>query len=65
MCIRDSKITKQAQITDLIKYESLDAPLENWVDDIEQSLLIKRSDYLGTIQNAGYDVCECATWLFD
>ena len=64
-CVISDKITKQAQITDLIKYESLDAPLENWVDDIEQSLLIKRSDYLGTIQNAGYDVCECATWLFD
>ena len=58
-------ITTQVKITESVKFESLEAPLEKWVEDMEELLKEHRKDTRAQIISAGYDIEENAEHIFE
>lgn len=55
-CVLADTVTRQAKITDLVSFESLDAPVKKWVTDLETMLQIERRSQKENIKKAGYDM---------
>ncbi|WNS81183.1 glycosyltransferase family 1 protein [Domibacillus sp. DTU_2020_1001157_1_SI_ALB_TIR_016] len=57
-------ISKEAAITDLINYYSLNSTSVEWANNILKSKYsIKRKNYLSEIENANYDIEKNSLWL--
>ena len=64
-CLFSDTITTQVKITESVKFESLEAPLEKWVEDMEELLKEHRKDTRAQIISAGYDIEENAEHIFE
>ena len=64
-CLFSDTITSQVKITESVKFESLEAPLEKWVEDMEELLKEHRKDTRAQIISAGYDIEENAEHIFE
>lgn len=59
-CIISDRITPEAGICELVRYESIDEPADIWADYISAQAFYKRENMHGVIKEAGFDVREQA-----
>lgn len=64
-CIASTGVPKEAKITDLVCYLSLDDSPEQWADYISSTNKIERKNMNSSVMRAGYDINESALWLQD
>ena len=66
-CLIADHISRDVQLTDLIHYQSIHSPADDWVKKINQisAMSQDRSDMSESIKHAGYDVSTLATKLAD
>lgn len=55
-CVFSTGMSDEAKITEAVKYLSIDAPIDNWVDTINNFKDYQRQNTEKEIINAGYDV---------
>ena len=58
--ILSDRITRQAAVTDLIKFKSIDIPASEWADDILGADISERRSRSDDVRNAGFDIKEQA-----
>lgn len=63
-CISDT-IPREAAITDLVRFKSLDASADEWCDFVLRCAAIPRRNMEKEIQAAGYDISVTSKWLED
>lgn len=64
-CLFADTITEQVKITEAVKFESLNAPSQKWVENMEELLKKPRSNTSAQIIAAGYDIKENAEHIFE
>lgn len=64
-CLFADTITEQVKVTDAVKFESLNAPSQKWVWDMEKLLKEPRRNTSAQIIAAGYDIEENAEHIFE
>ena len=64
-CLFADSITKEIGILETTRFESLDSPIANWIDAINELLKYKRRDTSKEISNAGYNIEMEAQKLYD
>ncbi len=58
--ILSDRITRQAAVTDLIKFKSIDVPAREWADEIFNTDISGRRSRSDDVRNAGFDIKEQA-----
>ena len=61
-CLISDRITKDVDVSPLVKYLSIDHGVENWVNSLEE-IDYSRQDVLELIKKAHFDISSTATWL--
>ena len=59
-CVISDTITKEADITGLVKYLPLDCSVEKWASAVFEEMKNERKDTHGDFVEAGYDICKVA-----
>lgn len=62
-CCVSSSVPREAAITDLVQFRSLEDSAEQWADWALAYCHTPRRDRQLELQNAGYDISETARWL--
>lgn len=55
-CFVSDTVTREAKITDLVTYLSIEQPAQVWADQIWKAACYEREDTYQTVKNAGFDV---------
>ena len=55
-CLVSDTVTREADITDLVTYLSIEQPAKVWADEIQRQARYDRTDTCQIIKNAGFDV---------
>ena len=66
-CLISDHLSRDVQLTDLIHYQNIHSPTDDWVKKINKvsAMSQDRSDRSESIKHAGYDVTTLATKLTD
>ncbi|WP_373212127.1 glycosyltransferase family 1 protein [Ruminococcus sp. 5_1_39BFAA] len=64
-CLFSDAVTDQVKIAEAVKFESLDAPAEKWIEDMEALLQTPRENTSQMVVAAGYDIKENAGHIFE
>ncbi len=59
-CVLSDRITRQAAVTDLIKFKSIDIPASEWADEILDTDISDRRSRSDDVRAAGFDIKEQA-----
>lgn len=62
-CCVSSAVPREAAITDLVQFRSLEDSAEQWADWVLTYCHSPRQDRQSELRNAGYDISETARWL--
>lgn len=57
-CLISDRITSEVEISELVKFESIERPAQVWADYVLQHLSYERKDMCEEIKRAGFDVKE-------
>jgi hypothetical protein len=62
-CCISTGVPREAAITDLVQFRSLEDSPEAWAECVIERACIPRRDMSGEIRAAGYDISETSKWL--
>jgi len=62
-CVASDSVAKEAKVTDLLQFVSLNQPPEKWAEVILDKKNIPRKSHTEEIKRAGYDAVDVTEWL--